>query len=133
MNIIQKETTVSCAKKDLLTALGCLEQQLMQTNVKVYSVNVDMDFTLIILCTECMCNGHANNCEYNMNESTAICLNCMDNTAGDNCELCQPGFFQDRALLLNDPAICTCKSQCIIHACHSMLSNSVSIICSQFL
>ena len=57
----------------------------------------------------CMCNGHANDCEYNATQTLAICLNCLDNTTGNNCELCLPGFFQDEALLLNDPAICTRK------------------------
>ena len=59
---------------------------------------------------ECMCNGHANDCEYNTTQSSAACLNCTDNTAGDNCDSCLPGFYQDDVLLLNDPAICTRKN-----------------------
>ena len=58
---------------------------------------------------ECMCNGHANDCEYIESQSSAVCLNCTDNTTGDNCDLCLPGFYQDDALLLNDPAICNRK------------------------
>jgi hypothetical protein len=58
---------------------------------------------------ECMCNGHANDCEYNTTQSSAVCLSCMDNTTGNNCELCLPGFYQDENVLLNDPAICICK------------------------
>ena len=58
---------------------------------------------------ECICNGHANDCEYNTTQSLAMCLDCMDNTVGNNCELCVPGFYQDETLLLNDPAICIRK------------------------
>ena len=40
-----------------------------------------------------------------------MCINCTDNTAGDHCELCQPGYFQDLALLLNDQNICRGKTK----------------------
>lgn len=58
---------------------------------------------------ECMCNGHATDCEYNTTQSTAVCLNCMDNTTGNSCELCSPGFYQDETVLLNNPSICIRK------------------------
>lgn len=62
-----------------------------------------------LLITECMCNGHANDCEYIASQSSVVCLNCTENTTGDNCDLCLPEFYQDEALLLNDPAICNRK------------------------
>ena len=63
----------------------------------------------ILFSTECMCNGHASDCEYVASQSSSVCLNCTDNTTGDNCDLCLPGFYQDEALLLNDAAICNRK------------------------
>lgn len=59
--------------------------------------------------TDCICNEHAENCTFNTTRGTAECISCSDNTIGDNCQMCQPGYFQDLALLLNDPNICQGK------------------------
>ncbi len=61
---------------------------------------------MLFFCTECICNQHAEDCRFNTTTLTAECINCLDNTAGDHCEMCQSGFFQDEALLLNDRNIC---------------------------
>uniref|UniRef100_A0A8D3D257 Laminin, beta 2-like n=1 Tax=Scophthalmus maximus TaxID=52904 RepID=A0A8D3D257_SCOMX len=64
-------------------------------------------------CRECNCNGHSNQCHFDMavylataNVSGGVCDDCQHNTMGRNCEMCKPFYFQDHIRDIRDPQVC---------------------------
>ncbi|XP_062248507.1 laminin subunit beta-1 [Platichthys flesus] len=64
-------------------------------------------------CRECNCNGHSNQCHFDMavylataNNSGGVCDDCQHNTMGRNCEMCKPFYFQDQIRDIRDPRVC---------------------------
>lgn len=64
-------------------------------------------------CKKCNCNDHAEICEFNKDVfiksghvSGSVCHDCQHNTMGNNCEKCQPGYFHNPSLPINDPNTC---------------------------
>uniref|UniRef100_A0A8C1T947 Laminin, beta 2-like n=1 Tax=Cyprinus carpio TaxID=7962 RepID=A0A8C1T947_CYPCA len=65
-------------------------------------------------CRECNCNGHSNQCHFDMavylatgNISGGVCDNCLHNTMGRKCETCKHFYYQDPTKDIRDP--CRCK------------------------
>ncbi|XP_035015327.1 laminin subunit beta-2 [Hippoglossus stenolepis] len=64
-------------------------------------------------CRECNCNGHSNQCHFDMavylataNYSGGVCDDCQHNTMGRNCEMCKPFYSQDQIRDIRDPRVC---------------------------
>ncbi|XP_060930658.1 laminin subunit beta-2 [Limanda limanda] len=64
-------------------------------------------------CRECNCNGHSNQCHFDMavylataNHSGGVCDDCQHNTMGRNCEMCKPFYSQDQIRDIRDPRVC---------------------------
>lgn len=64
-------------------------------------------------CTECDCNGHADECRFDPavyaasgNVSGGVCVNCLHSTVGRKCEKCKPLHYQDPARDFRDVEAC---------------------------
>ena len=61
---------------------------------------------------ECMCNGHATDCQYDAELESAACVSCIDDTMGNNCDQCLPQFYRNMAVQRSDPDTCIGRYNC---------------------